>query len=149
MLVFFFFVINALAICFLIFFVSIFRTLRYFENEIDFVEDSQRIKCLSREQEQIVYLLSTQESIVHLSSVPPNQIAHSLQKFKLSTFPMIQRLHAPSTIEPNKSTQVVHVRNILIALFPTTIVAYPQGHSPCTVMPQSPLKGLTIFSHLG
>ena len=67
-----FFVINALAICFWYFFVSIFRTLKYFENEVDFVEDSQRIKCLSREQEQIVYLLSTQDSIVHLASVPPN-----------------------------------------------------------------------------
>ena len=88
-----------------------------------------------------MYLLSTQESIVHLSSVPPNQIAHSLQQFKLSTFPMIQRLHTPSTIEPNKSTQLVHVHNILIALFPTTTIVYPQGHSPCTVMPQSPLQG--------
>ena len=38
---------------------------------------------------------------------------------------MIQMLHGPSTIEPNKSTEVVHVNNILIALFPTSTVAYP------------------------
>ena len=68
-----------------------------------------------------------------------NACPHDSKYIKLSTFPMIQKLHAPSTIKPDKSTQVVHVCNILIALFPTTIVAYPLGHSPCNVTPQNPV----------
>ena len=70
-----------------------------------------------------------------------NAFPYNSKYIQLSTFPMIQRLHAPSTIEPNKSTQVVHVCNIVTALFPTTIIGYPLGHSPCTVTPQNPLQG--------
>ena len=77
-----------------------------------------------------------------------NACPYDSKYIKLSTFPMIQRLHALSTIEPNKSTQVVHVCNILTALFPTTIIGYPLGHSPCTITPQNPLQGHDDLSYL-